>query len=141
MTQRLAAIAVLGVLALATASARADDLEKIQGVWDAEKAALFGKELPAEEAAKMSVEIKGNKAKLRNGDGNEVPIELTLDGSKSPKTIDLKKADGKSSPGIYEFDGNTLKICFPIYGDVRPTKFEAPAESAFLYIVFKKKAK
>jgi|HubBroStandDraft_4_1064222.scaffolds.fasta_scaffold160289_2 uncharacterized protein (TIGR03067 family) len=141
MIRQLTAIVALGVFVLLTGFARADDQDKFQGMWKPQKAVVDGMELPAETTAKMAIEFKGNKATAYDGDRSEKEEEFKLDGSKSPKTIDIKRADGKLVPGIYEFDGETLKICFSVGSDMRPTKFESPEGSKSMFLVLKKQAK
>ncbi len=141
MLWRLSAIATLGVLVLAINSARADDQEKFQGVWKAEKVVAGGMEMPAEEVSKLTIEFKGNKAMPRHDGQTEKEGEFTLDGSKNPKNIDIKTPEGKTALGIYEFDGDNLKICVIKDGGERPTKLESPAGSKNMYIVLKKQAK
>ena len=140
MMQRLATMAALSVLVLAVGSARADDQEKIQGIWKPEKAVKGGMAMPAEELEKMSIEFKGNKAMPRHGDRQEKEAEFTLDATKKPKAIEIKAPDGKTHQGIYEFDGDTLKICFVEEGD-RPTKFESAEGSRSMLIVLKRQKK
>ncbi|HSQ57227.1 MAG TPA: TIGR03067 domain-containing protein, partial [Gemmata sp.] len=53
--------------------------------------------------------------------GRTIENKFTLDPTKSPKAFDILPSD-KSSQGIYEFEGDALKICLGNH-DVRPTKF------------------
>jgi uncharacterized protein (TIGR03067 family) len=141
MIQRLATVAALGLLIAVAGPARADDQEKIQGHWKAEKAVRGGMEAPADEIEKMTIEFKGNKAMPRHGDRSPETAEFKLDSSKSPKTIDItvNKGDKTDKPkGIYEIDGDTLKICFSEPNEDRPTKFESPAGSKVMLIVLKR---
>jgi uncharacterized protein (TIGR03067 family) len=140
MIRQLTAILALGALVLATGFARADDQEKLQGVWKVEKGVEEGDDMSAEEASKMSLEFKENKVIPRRGNRTEKEAEFTLDTSKNPKTIDIKTPEGMTVLGIYEFDGDKLKFCF-IKGGERPMKFESPAGSSIRYFVLKKQAK
>lgn len=138
MTQRLTALAAFGLLLCVASSARADDQEKIQGTWKAEKATLGGMDAPAQELEKMVLEFKGNKATPRDKQDN--PADFTLDATKKPKTMDLKTAKGETMQGIYELDGDTLKVCLSREGE-RPTKFESAEGSRTMVIVFKREKK
>ena len=57
--------------------------------------------------------------------------QVTLDASKTPKTIDYGYTEGvnagKTQPGIYELDGNSLKICVAATGQARPADFSTSA--------------
>ena len=68
-----------------------------------------------------------------------------LDPSKSPKAIDVTITEGPSKGavmlGIYEFDGDTLKVCFDPEGKKRPTEFKSPAGSQTFYNVHKRAKK
>src|SRR5262245_38149427 len=140
MKQRLATMAALGMLVLAVGSARADDQEKLQGTWKAEKAVRGGMETGADELSKMSIEFKGNKAIPKRDGNDEKEAEYKLDDSKKPKTIDVSTPDGKQIKGIYEIDGDSLKLCFVEEGD-RPTKFESTEGSKVMYLVLKRQKK
>lgn len=53
---------------------------------------------------------------------------FTLDASKTPREIDVAHTEGmhagKLQLGIYECDGETLRICYGSPGQARPTDFE-----------------
>jgi uncharacterized protein (TIGR03067 family) len=57
-----------------------------------------------------------------------------LDPSKAPKQItdtwDAETGIRDQGEGIYEFDGDTLKICFGGRGKPRPTSFDGGAAGA-----------
>jgi uncharacterized protein (TIGR03067 family) len=61
-----------------------------------------------------------------------------LDPAATPKTIDSSPAADPSKPilGIYEFDGETLKICNAQPGKPRPADFEAKAGSGYTLTVW-----
>jgi uncharacterized protein (TIGR03067 family) len=62
-----------------------------------------------------------------------------LDPSKSPKAIDVKVTEGPAKGalmlGIYEINGDTLKVCFDAEGKKRPTHFKsAPGSATFVNV-------
>jgi uncharacterized protein (TIGR03067 family) len=63
-----------------------------------------------------------------------------LDATQSPKTIDsvLAGQEGKPIPGIYEFDGDKLRICAAPPGKPRPKDFEARLGSQHTLVVWER---
>jgi uncharacterized protein (TIGR03067 family) len=145
---------LLAAAALAGLSARApaadDDVKKLQGTWTI-----------------VSIEVDGAKPTgpkvdevLKTGtltfDGNTLQTKFPmksdkgtfkLDPDKKPKQIDVefegRGKNGKPDLGIYEFDGETLKLCFVSGGGPRPTGFKTAKQDQgeAIYFVLKKKAK
>ena len=112
------------------------DLDKLQGKWKAEKMIFMGEEAPAEATAKMVVSCKGNE--FIPADKPDEPATIKLGPSAKPKTIDLTEKNKKVSLGIYELDGDTLKLCFSEPGTERPKTFESPKGSKIAYLVMKR---
>lgn len=85
-----------------------DDLAKMQGTWVAIKGILDGKEIEGSTGVKLVFD--GHK--LTSGKG-EVST-FTIDPTKKPKAIDLTPPGKKkiTIPGIYQIDGDTLKLAF-----------------------------
>jgi uncharacterized protein (TIGR03067 family) len=71
---------------------------------------------------------------------HEEEIRIAIDPSKSPKTVDLtNQAQKEINKGIYEFDGDTLKICFAMNSDgERPVDFTAEKDSKRALMVWKR---
>ena len=65
-----------------------------------------------------------------------------IDPTKSPKTIDVTMTEGPNKGaimlGIYEIDGDTLKVCFDAEVKKRPTEFKSPAGSETFVNVHKR---
>lgn len=108
--------------------AMADDLDKLQGTW--------AKPAPARGRGDYKVwHFEKNTVRwttVTTEDGEAISsitfvCEVKLSQDASPKEITLVRTDRKDLDpqlGIYELDGDTLKICFGI-GE-RPKKFERP---------------
>jgi uncharacterized protein (TIGR03067 family) len=104
---------------------KADDAKQLQGTWVVDQA-MYKDEKDAEVVKQMKavrVVFDGDTLTLRHPPGNEEKGGFTLDPSKKPKQIDL----GDNAKGIYELDGDTLKLCWDADAKTngRPTKFAA----------------
>src|SRR6516165_1425776 len=128
---RVAIVTLFCTLALAASGGsgvRADDKadvdkEKFQGAWTFESVEAGGNALAAGELKGLILTFEGDKHTVKKG--NEVIQVGTqkIDPSRSPKTIDVTMAEGpnkgKVMLGIYEFNADTLKVCFDSQGKNR----------------------
>jgi uncharacterized protein (TIGR03067 family) len=64
----------------------------------------------------------------------------TTDTTQHPKTIDLALDSGKTQLGIYQVDGDTMKLCFTAPGNPRPADFESKAGDRRTSAVWKRRA-
>jgi uncharacterized protein (TIGR03067 family) len=119
------------------------DLEKevwkFKGTWTFESSETGGKELPTGELKGLLLTFEGDKHTVRKGEEVIQVGTQKLDPSKSPKIIDVTMTEGPNKGtvmlGIYEIDGDTLKVCFDPQGKKRPTEFKsAPASENFVNI-------
>src|SRR5688572_16398114 len=149
---RIALVPLLCALVLTASTgtgARADDkadvakeLKKFQGTWTFESLEAGGKKLAADVFKEMTVTFEGDKYSVKMGDMVVEAVTLKLNPSKSPKTLDAKVTDGPNKGnlilGIYEIDGDTLKVCFDEKGVKRPTEFKTAADSQATLVVHKR---
>ncbi len=74
---------------------------------------------------------------------------FTIDATQSPKTIDSTFAesqggasdDSKQIHGIYEFDGDKLRICNARPGQPRPKNFDAKMYTGHTLVVWEREGK
>ena len=146
---RIALVALLCTLVFAASGgsgALADekaDLEKearkFQGTWTFESSEAGGKKLPIGELKGLILTFEGHKHTVKKGDEVIQVGTQKLDPSKSPKTIDVTLVEGPNKGavmlGIYEIDGDELKVCFDTQGKKRPTEFKsAPGSENFVNV-------
>jgi RNA polymerase sigma-70 factor (ECF subfamily) len=121
------------------------DNDKLDGSWVAESREHGGKKMSEELVRKCKVVISGDKITLvglTNG-SKEDGIEGTfkLDPAGKPKAIDIRFPDWVDVVGIYELDGDSLKLCIvESAGNNRPTEFKGTGKR-FLMVLKRSKAK
>ncbi len=120
-----------------------DDKTKMQGTWTIVEAVRDGEEaIPEEQRKELRLTIKDDKRTIKVGDEVLSEATYTLDTASKPKGITVKVSTGplkdKELPGIYEFDGDKLKICLNLEGNERPKEFKSEKGGGTLLQVFKK---
>lgn len=119
------------------------DLDRLQGTWVLVAMEHEGDESPADAFEGWTAEYRGNQVTLRAGDNTRRRGIVTLDPERNPKAINTWDKDGpyedQTVPGIYQLDGDTMKLCFARPGEERPTEFTTKRGKAFLYCVYKRK--
>ena len=147
MKTRLLTIAAVGLL-LAAAAPKEDDakkeLEKWQGTWTLVGAEEKGEKLSDDKLKQtpVTLTIKDDKFTIKIGD-QSLEGTFKIDPAKKPKEYEAKATtpDGKveESKGIYEIEGDTLKVCFTSADKERPKEFKtAPGSETFIH-TYKKK--
>jgi uncharacterized protein (TIGR03067 family) len=146
---RSALVALFCALGLAVSGGtgtRADDkadvekeFKKFHGVWTFESAEAGGRKTPADDLKGVTLTFAGDKYTVKRGDEVIQVGTQKLDPSKSPKAIDVTVTEGLNKGavmlGIYEIDGDTLKVCFDEEGKKRPTEFKsAPGSQTFVNV-------
>jgi uncharacterized protein (TIGR03067 family) len=111
------------------------DQEKLQGKWKVESFDYNG--MPVEAMKEAVREFKEDKYSLTPTSGEAYSGTVKLDSSKKPKQIDLELTD-RTLKGIYEVEGDTLKISYRLEGDERPTELASKPDSGIVLIVHKR---
>lgn len=125
--------------------AAAEDLKKMQGDWVVVSMEVDGMKIPDDDAQALFRTVKGDQytvSRYRRAAGKGT---IKLDATRKPRAIDAlpAKAAGKARPvlGIYEFDGDKLKLCFASPGADRPTQFSAKEGSGNTLTVWQREKK
>jgi len=123
----------------------ASDLAKMQGEWMVASITNDGIKRSDDEAQTLFRTVTANQYTIFLFNKPISRGTFKIDATKKPKTIDSTPPGppGKSKPilGIYEFNGDTLKICNAPPGMPRPTDFEAKAGSNHMRIVWQPEKK
>jgi uncharacterized protein (TIGR03067 family) len=118
------------------------ELKKLEGTWATVSIEAAGQKVSDEDEIKTrKLTTKGDKYTLKVGN-ETVQGTIEINPTKKPKTIDVKPDSGsnkgKTLLGIYELDGDNLKICLALPGRDRPTAFTTAAENGQQLVVYKR---
>jgi uncharacterized protein (TIGR03067 family) len=115
----------------------------MNGTWVIGSSEANGSAIPAEDSENLTVTIKGEKYSVTK-DGQIDRGTFSIDITKSPKQMDIRPetgpGEGRMLPAIYEFNGETLRICYGTQdGAERPTSFKTAPDSGEVMITYKRK--
>ena len=135
-------VAVLSAGAL-TAQDRKDDARKaFQGTWTIVHTKK-GDDTDKEPVTAPTVVFEGDRYTIKAIDKVVEVGTFKVDGSKSPKQIDVAATEGmdkgKKWHGIYEIEGDTLKAVVGPTDKDRPTKYDNPAEGVRSFVLKREK--
>ena len=151
MTKRVVIMLLLGLLAVPSPPALAGqgngdaavkrELKNMAGTWKEISRVRDGQNLPADQLGTITQDENGN-AEQRAGDRFGLTYSINIDPTSTPKTIDyivsggamsgarpntITGATGEARKGIYELNGDTLRICLARPGKERPKQFVSPS--------------
>lgn len=114
----------------------------LDGVWKLVTWEADGKAVPDARLKDGKLVLDGDAYTVTLADMGTVQGTQKLDPTKEPKTIDIKDATGSNKGqtclGIYEIEGDTLRVAFAPAGKPRPTKFTTEADSGQWLHVWKR---
>src|SRR5262245_44078642 len=140
------AVALLGTANPSRAGGDKKDEDRLQGTWVVQGIVYNGLVIEQKEIVDGDIVLVIAGDKLTSNRPGKEGLESTfkLDATKTPKTIDTValggRHKGKTVPGIYQLDGDTLKLCAPVdpEGAKRPTEFAAPQKSGLTLMTLKR---
>jgi uncharacterized protein (TIGR03067 family) len=113
------------------------DKDKLQGAWKVVSGVKGGKDMPAEMLKSVEMSFVGDKMVVKNNN-MQAEFPFKIDATKKPKEMDITLPDGKTGTGIYELDGDTLKVAHGEVGDPRPKDFTSKEGSNVTVTVMKR---
>lgn len=118
------------------------DLAMLQGAWDRVSMEVRGRQA-SRGGAGWTATYEDDQLTLRSNGEQYRRSLIVLDPSTSPKSINTWDRDGPAKdqtfPGIYEIDGDTMRVCIAEPGKPRPTEFTTVGGSGFLYYTYKRR--
>src|SRR5205823_4995474 len=128
------------------------DVKQLEGTWKVVSLTSAAEdEAPQEMIRDMIVVIKGDKWTTISG-GQASEENFKLDTTKNPQTIDLTRTpivgvvsnrnrqdrpevNKEILPGIYDLDGDRLRICLANPGEKRPSQFPGKPQAGLVVLV------
>jgi uncharacterized protein (TIGR03067 family) len=122
-----------------------EDHALLQGTWVAVGGEQDGDKLSEEALQQMKgCTFAGKTFALGSGDDSDRGTFAT-DWSARPKTINVAFTEGprkgQKQLGIYELNGDTLKVCWPLDGKTRPTNFTTKPGSNRTLVIWQRQEK
>lgn len=129
----------VGTPAAVGADSTKDDAKKLQGTWAALEVLHDGQ---VQKLDPITWTFADDKYTNKVGKQTE-KWTYKLDGSKNPKTIDSEYFvsagfPGRKLTGIYELNGDTLKVCYDLTGKGHPNDFTAAKGARRIFYTFKR---
>lgn len=107
-------------------------LNALDGTWRFTSLEVEGAAMPPHAYQHSAIVIDGDRFQMADG-GATYEGSCQIDSAASPKTIDIRfvagPEKGNTSLGIYEVQGDHLKVCLGFTGVPRPTSFATKAGS------------
>jgi uncharacterized protein (TIGR03067 family) len=104
-------------------------LKKLEGTWVIASMERNREQAPKEALKGIRLIIKGDEFTIKDGNMT-LKGTFKVDPAQKPKVLDATATeDGKkeTTVGIYEFDGDMLKVCYTPEGGERPKEFSTKA--------------
>jgi uncharacterized protein (TIGR03067 family) len=119
------------------------ELLRFQGTWIVHKEISRGKDFPADKERRVVIDMAAMK--MYEEGKLVVTLSFHIDPTKSPAAIDLVspgKGDQKGPvvPGIYQFEGDLLKIATGFGREERKTRPKSFEDKSGLFLLILKKA-
>ncbi|HVK07801.1 MAG TPA: TIGR03067 domain-containing protein [Gemmataceae bacterium] len=141
MRTAFALVLVTFVPAVVRADDKADEWKGLTGTWAVAKATLGGADTTEVLATARLVLVDGKYSLTLGEQVDQGTVTLAL--GKKPKEMDIEGTEGpnkgKKYRAIYELSGDTLKVCYALEGETRPSEFESKAGSKTFLVAYKRK--
>jgi uncharacterized protein (TIGR03067 family) len=140
----IAALLLLAAVACPQDEAARKDLKQMEGTWKAVVHEADGKKTTEEDNKKADVKlvVKDGKFTVHFNDKVVGQGTIKLDAGKKPKQIDATATDGPMKDatlvGIYELNGDEMRVCFGLPGKERPTEFRTKEGTGQMLLGYKR---
>lgn len=112
----------------------------LEGAWVAESIEREGKTATARQAGIVRFTFAGERLVIRglHGRTHEETSPFTINMKASPKWLDYTRSTGIKVLGLYDLDGDRLRVAVRPNGGERPKSLESPSGSGILVITLRR---
>jgi uncharacterized protein (TIGR03067 family) len=132
----------LVLVPLANAQTPSQSAAEPKGLWTVKEIQCGGRVLRGPQVAALQVEFTGSKLIIRVGEESR-EAAYVLHESERPRQIDITPTTGpdagKTFLGIYDFPGDTLRLCLRGRENLRPTEIASKLNSDLTLMVLQRK--
>ena len=142
--QYLMTVALLAGMSGNSQSLMLDDSRDLQGSWEIISLETNGEKKAAAEQDLISLIVEGDQMWGVKAGGPDPKVKFRLDPSKTPKGLDLKIQEGQDQGkvvlGIYDLQGDDLRLCINIFGEAsrRPSEFKTQERDGIGFVTLKR---
>lgn len=112
---------------------------KLVGSWQMVSALKEGKPAPAEEVKGTTMTFTEKTVTVKEATRDPETVDYKADATAKPKTLDIVKGGMTLAAGIYELDGDDLKIAVNRGSTTRPTDFKGADKDSAVMVLKRKK--
>src|SRR5262249_21251928 len=115
---------------------------EFEGEWQMISGVMNGQPMSKSDVQWVKRVTRGNQTSVIAGPQVLMSMQFTHDPAASPKTIEYVHtagaSKGKTQYGIYEFEGDLLKVCASAPGAAQPGEFESKPGDGRTFTVWKR---
>jgi uncharacterized protein (TIGR03067 family) len=140
-TKRLVVLGLLLLSATAWGKKMPPKVDNLEGTWLPTAAEMSGQAMPEKQRKQVKLVIQGDAYTVTVGDVVDRG-SAKWNAAATPKTVDIVGTDGpnkgKTLLGIYELDGDTLRVCYDVGGKGRPTELKSAKGSTTFLVTYQR---
>ena len=120
-----------------------EEWKRLNGTWEVVNVVTDGVTTwPSRRGPAITMMFKDGKYAVKTNNENDAEGAAKVAPRDSPRSLDITPATGpnkgKTFLGIYEFRGDTLRLCFALPGKPRPKAFQSKEGSGHILITHKR---
>lgn len=141
MLKLVLALSLVLLFPLVARSGDGKDGDALQGTWVPTAAELGGVPYPDEVRNVIKLVVKDDTYTVTVGEQVDHGT-VKLNPEAQPKQMDITGTEGpnqgKTIPAIYEQDGDTLRVCYDLSGQSRPTEFKTDKGTQLFLVTYQR---